>query len=470
MKHEYIYAATLAMMAVLASCDDAIMLKENADETRYKTDLAGMIIDARSNKSEKVLELYEDNYSVSAQFRLNTVPGKGVDVKIEYDANYLETYNSLHNTSFEVFPQSLVTLPSEGIVLAPDEKVSGKIGISVKADDSIEEDKTYVLPLKAVTTTEGVAIPEKSGHLVYLVKDMRSRGFAYKGDGAVENVMYMEVNSANPLNLLEIKLKGTGKLFYDQLVVFSANINLNSERVPYVYCNPNVQALLDNNETLLQPLRRQGIKVILCILGNHDAAGVAQLSELGAKTFARELADYVYAYNLDGVAFDDEWSTGSGSSPFLGPHNSASAALLCYESKMAMPDKIVTFYVQGSMNDDMPSHNGYEPGSFVDYIVGDYGQTPEPLLGSTKKNTSGYSVALGRTNYSDIESIARGVKEGGYGYFMTYDLMPQQYNISLKQLDEISLGLYDRGIEIPKYWYRKTGEGKYDTERVPLNL
>lgn len=33
--------------------------------------------------------------------------------------------------------------------------------------------------------------------------------------------------------------------------------------------NPNVQALLDNSEELLQPLRKKGIKVLLDILGNH---------------------------------------------------------------------------------------------------------------------------------------------------------------------------------------------------------
>ena len=469
MNCKYIFTAALATMALSSGCDEAIVLKEEADESGFRTDLSGMLTEAGTNRSEVILELYEDNTSAEAVFRLSAVPAMGVDASIRYDADFLDTYNDLHGTSFDLYPESLVTLPETEMTLAPDEKISRTLEVNLKADDSIEADKTYVLPLKAESRTEGVTVPEKSAHLVYLVKDMRSRGFAYKGDGAVQNVMYMEVNSANPLNLLELRLKGTGKLFYDQLVIFSANINMNAEKVPYVYCNPNVQALLDNNGTLLQPLRRQGIKVILCILGNHDTAGVAQLSQLGATTFARELADYVYAYNLDGVAFDDEWSLGPGSSPFLSSHNSESAARLCYESKMAMPDKIVTFYVQGSMSTDMPSHNGYEPGSFVDYIVGDYGQTPKPLLGSTKRNASGYSVALARST-GELETTARRVKEDGYGYFMTYDLMPQQYNLSLTQLNDISLGLYDRGLETPKYWYRKTGEGKYDTERVPLEL
>lgn len=472
MKHRHIFAAALAATALLSGCDgEAILLKKDADESRFRTELSGMLIDAQTNRTEKVLEMYEDECSASAVFRLSSAPAKGVDVRVEYDATWLDSYNELHGTSFELFPEKLVTLPSEGVVLAPDETVSGNMEIGLKADGSIAEDRTYLLPLKAVCLTEGVVIPEKSRRLVYLVKDMRSRGYSYKGDGAVEMVEYMEVNDSNPLNLLELRIKGTGRLLYDQLVIFSANINLNSEKVPYVYCNPNVQALLDNNETFLQPLRRQGIKVILSILGNHDSAGVAQLSELGAQTFASELADYVYAYNLDGVSFDDEWSLAPGVNPFLDYRSNEAAARLCWWSKMAMPDKIVTFYIQGCMNSNMPSYNGYEPAAFVDYIVGDYGMTPNPVQGGTNRNASGYSVPLaGNSMLAPLEDKAREIKGRGYGYFMTYNLNPLKYGTSLAQLNEISLGLYDREVETPQYWYKKTGEGKYDATRYPLNL
>ena len=69
-------------------------------------------------------------------------------------------------------------------------------------------------------------------------------------------VGYFEVNDTNPLNALEFVLKDSGKLFFDDIILFSANINNNAEtgRV-YVLNNPNVQFLLDNNEQFLQPLR-----------------------------------------------------------------------------------------------------------------------------------------------------------------------------------------------------------------------
>ena len=45
---------------------------------------------------------------------------------------------------------------------------------------------------------------------------------------------------------------------------------------------------------------------------------VLQLSDMGAREFARELAAYCRAYNLDGVAFDDEYSNSPDlSNPWL---------------------------------------------------------------------------------------------------------------------------------------------------------
>ena len=70
-----------------------------------------------------------------------------------------------------------------------------------------------------------------------------------------------------------------------------------------------MQALLDNSEELLQPLRKKGIKVLLDILGNHDQAGLAGLTDYGCEQFGRELAQICLDYKLDGVGFDDEYST-----------------------------------------------------------------------------------------------------------------------------------------------------------------
>lgn len=451
----------------LGSCADDIEIDGNFDESQYEaaTRVDGMIFDANTNKNESVIELYDAEYTSEVVMRLSQMPQKGVDARVVYDAAYLETYNAAHSTSFELFPAANVTIARNGdLLLAPDDKVSASVGITLTAPEDMSEDVTYVVPLAITTSTEGITLPESMQHVVYLVKDMRNQADTYKGEDAVTNVLYFEVNDTNPLNALEFVLAESGKLFFDHVVLFAANINYNSEtnRV-YLYNNENVQFLLDNNEEYLQPLRKRGMKVILSILGNHDCSGVAQLSDMGAKEFAKELAAYVYAYNLDGIAFDDEYSSSPDlSNPWFASHTTAAAARLCYECKLAMPDKIVSLYYLGSMNSSLPSVNGIEPGMFVDYEVADYGGAASPLKGHTIKNCAGMSIELNLGLGDASESTARSRKNMGYGYYMFFALDPSKYSYQVSRCRTVCKGLYEEDLIEPAYYYSKN-----DTTRKP---
>lgn len=70
-----------------------------------------------SNKNESVIELRSDKYQTEVFFRLTKAPQKGVDVKIEVDPAYLETYNAEHGTEFQLFPAADVTIEREGKLL-----------------------------------------------------------------------------------------------------------------------------------------------------------------------------------------------------------------------------------------------------------------------------------------------------------------------------------------------------------------
>ena len=117
---------------------------------------------------------------------------------------------------------------------------------------------------------------------------------------------YIEVNNENPLNAGEYTLSN-GEPFFDIVSIFAANINLDSDGKPYIYCNEQVSYVLHNADKIIRPLQEKGIKVHLSILGNHDDAGMRSLSEAGAKAFAKELKYYVDIYGLDGIDFDDEY-------------------------------------------------------------------------------------------------------------------------------------------------------------------
>lgn len=467
------FALMLGSLAFTA-CTDDIEGGKPVDEGAYDavTRVDGMLLDAASNKNEAVVELRSDKYETNIFFRLTKAPQKGVDVKIEVDPDYLETYNAEHGTEFQLFPVADVTLDREGkLLLAPDEIRSAEVGVTLAAGDGLQPDVTYVLPLKAVSSTEGITLAENARHAVYLVKDLRSQGDAYKGTNAVKNVLYFEVNDTNPLNALEFVLKDSGKLFFDEIILFSANINYNAEtgRV-YVLNNPNVQFLLDNNEQFLQPLRKRGMKVILGILGNHDAAGVAQLSDMGCREFAKELAAYCYAYNIDGVGFDDEYSNSPDlSNPWFAPWSAAAASRLLYETKKAMPDKTVMVYYLGAISSRIPSVDGVLPGEFVDYAVADYGGTAAPMQGMTYKQCSGMSIELNRGSGDSSESTARSKKNAGYGYYMFFALGHttslvsdfDDYRFQVGRCQTVARGLYDEELLMPEYYYKKDDATRY---------
>lgn len=463
-----IYAAFFAAALLSVSCTEQIEIGD-VDESMYSNvnTVSGYVRDVRTGKSENIIELRADSYSSQLVFGFNKPPKKGVDVVLQYDADYAASYNALHETDFPLYPEELVSIEEDGkILVAPDEKLSYELGLTVTYSDQLKDDQTYILPIQAVSATEGIAIPEPSSRSVYLIRNYRNQSGTYKGEDAVQTFLFYEANDTNPLNTLEFMLED-GTLFFDYIVLFAANINYNAEtgRV-YVNKNPNIQFLLDNNEQYLQPLRKRGVKVLLGLLGNHDQSGLAQLSEIGAREYARELAALCNAYNLDGVNFDDEYSNSPDlDNPLFDSHGSYAAARLCYETKKAMPDKYVTVYAYGSMYGDY-TFDGVEPGQYMDIVVADYGGAAWPVTGMTLKQCSGMSIELNRGSGDSSESTARSRKEQGYGYYMYFALYSgNSWAYQISRIQDTARGLYDMELKTPEYYYEKNS-----TERKPLTL
>lgn len=460
---------SLALMCsslLFTSCEEELVVG-TVNQGAYNNigKIEASLKDKNSGLSDNIVELRTKAYLTAVNVNLTKAPMKGVDFTISYDADYLQEYNALHGTDFKLFPKELMSLDGAAeasLLMAPDEKQSLAINLTIQpATDDLVEGETYVLPLKITSAEAGVSIPSNS-HCVYLVKNYHSESDCDKGENEVKNFLYFEVNDTNPLNALEF-VREDGKLFFDYVVLFAANINWNAEtgRV-YVYNNPNVQFLLDNNEEFLQPLRKRGIKVILGILGNHDAAGVCQLSDMGCREFARELAAICEAYKLDGVNFDDEYSNSPDlSNPWFTSHSSQAGARLLYETKKAMPDKLVTVYYLGGLSSRCPSVNGITPNNFVDLVVADYGQSTTPMTGMTKKQCAGMSVELQRGYGTTTEDYARRVKEEGYGMYMWFALDPSKYGSQVYRIQNVCKGLYEQELNYPRYYYKKNDNKKY---------
>ena len=410
-------------------------------------------------------------------FTLEKAVSNDVQVMISFDERRVEEYNFDNGTEYEVFPAEALSVANDGLMTIEKGETSASIEVTVSPSDELAYVTTYMIPLQAVAKTEGLTVKSDAAYVDLFVSKANSK--------KIRNICYFEVNDCNPLNALEYVLED-GQPFFDAVVLFAGNINWDaSKQKVYMSANPNIQALLDNSETLLQPLRKKGIKVLLDILGNHDQAGVAGLSDYGCEQFGRELAQICYDYKLDGIGFDDEYSNyGYSTTQWFTAPSSKQAARLLYETKKAMKELCpwetwIHLYYLGYIGPGLPSVTidgvEHQPGEFVDNVCADYGGAASPVKGMDLSGCAGYSVQL---NYSQTMSAdrAKQLMERGYGWIMWFAFDPSGTGTvgnnrthSLQQFRNMAQGCYGQNVLDPKNVYNKLGEGRYDPNPHPIN-
>ncbi|MGM9739054.1 MAG: BT_3987 domain-containing protein [Candidatus Cryptobacteroides sp.] len=449
-------AVLVSSLSAVSCTEDIEIDRVNEDDYANVTSLIGTLRDANSNKVSTIVEMFHDTYNTNVAFTLSRAPKAGVDVKVEYDAEYVAQYNNEHGTDFLAWPQDRFSIQNDGkIVVAPDEKVSYKLGVEIAKADTTElvAEATYILPLKAVVSGGDVQLSES--RCVYLLKNRSGEGTAMRKPGEKGTVLFFEVNDTNPLNALQFQMED-GRYLWNYVVLFAANINYDREKGEvYVFCNPQVQYILDHNEEIIQPLRRRGIKVIISILGNHDESGLAQLSDLGARQFAQAVKNLCEAYNLDGVNYDDEYSNSPDlSNPLFTQRSREAGSRLIFETKKAMPDKEIISYQYGScVGQDYV--DGIPSNEWLDIVVGDYGRAGVPYAGMTLANCSANSFEMARGGSISL-SQAQGYANSEYGYVMAFGLWAanKQGNQSqFNSMNNLAQGLYGSPLKKPEYYW-----------------
>lgn len=455
---------SLILGGVFTSCSEDINLGK-ADESKYgKAENTYVALkNYEDPRSMRTVDFRGDESQIQVYFKLSQPLAEVFTGKLKIDQSFLDEYNKKNNTSFQAFPSDLVTIGDNSTVtVAAGKTESDPVTITLKRNSSLTVGTSYVLPI-SFDSQSNPAVKASTGedNYLFVIKYMGDIPNNAKASGIV-TIMYFEVNNTNILNAGEYTLKNSGKQFVDIVTIFAANINYNKEtgRV-YVNFNENVSHILANRDKYIKPLQDKGIRVNLSILGNHDAAGVANMSESTAKDFAKELKAIVDAYGLDGIDFDDEYSKYEESIDvpgFVYPSPDAYARL-CYETKKIMPDKTVTVYNYGNIG-FFNQIDGQNPGSFIDYSLeafygyfDDYIQ--EYYLGMTKKQVSPYSrklvwgLSLDNEGYGfdvgtySIEALEY-LRSSGYGVNMLYDFNPE--NDYVPAFNDYAKVLYDDEI------------------------
>ena len=455
--------------AAAVACTDDIMINvgANADDLAGVNGTTVMLQDANTGRPNAVAVFDENGtYQSAVHIQLTRPAASAVEMRAEIDAAYLDTFNAENGTNYGLYPASKVSFTNGSTTTIAAGEKGAAVNISIAYDASLAAGTTWVVPVTVKFNDSSLTATETATHCVWQITAEGEVPTARKGDDLPKGFLYFEVNDVNPLNALACQL-ADGRLLWDAVCLFAANINHDAiEDRPYIKCNENVQYLLDNNEVYLQPLRRRGIKVILGLLGNHDQAGLAQLSNAGCKDFAAEVAKFCDMYNLDGVNYDDEYSNSPDlSHPAYTSPSYAAAARLCYETKKAMPDKHVSVFSYGLMSiGGFPTEVEGEPISkWLDCAVPNYGSRTTPVGDLTYKNCSvsatEFNLGIGS---SFTSSTAQTALASGYGWYMGFALNPLKGTFwsQLNRMSGVS-ELYGSPLVKPTFYYEKNDPTPY---------
>lgn len=456
-----LFSLSLVLLGTsFAACEDNIKLDANGNYDNVEG-VYGAVRNVTGARDLSTITVFGSSTAGGQlYFELTEAATEAVSMQLKVDEKALEAYNAAHGTSFKMYPEAQVTLANNGVVnIAAGTKKSEIVDVIVSSNG--ENGTTYALPISAEIVKGGVAVSKANQSYIYLVQPYPAIPSSDKGTG-IKAICYIEVNDENLLNVGEYTMAGSGKPFFDVVNLFAANINYNCEtKRVYVNCNDNVSYILKNADKFIRPLQTKGIRVCLTILGNHDEAGIANLSPEAAADFACELKAYVDVYGLDGIDFDDEYSKYNPTNPgpgFVAP-SGAAVARLVYECRKIMPDKIISVY---DFSRYIPSGSveGKEVGTLIDYSYwGAYAGWLDRSgaitgLGKMKYGPSSFNLNFSADNGGYSLSDAQRARNEGYGIQMFYNLKANyDYSTGLNKIGNI---LFDDDVKWTGKTFQKT--------------
>ncbi len=457
MKKILFYASFICLGAWFTGCTDDIVV-DKVDEEAYDnvTNVIVSVRDGKTMKGETIVDMYADPYETSIVAVMSQARYLPTDVVVSYDAAYADEYNAAHGTSFQLFPEDKVSIEADGkmTITAKNMKSDG-VNLTIEPFDDTQE-ATYILPVRIKSKSRVAATSEVDDHLVYLVKNRSGQSRPRHADKKL--ICWLEVNNTNPLNMLQFETED-GDLLVDYVVLFAFNINYDKEKGEvYIYANPQCQYILDHYDEVIKPLRDRGIKVIISILGNHDESGLAQLSDLGAREFAKKVAALCNGYGFDGVNYDDEYSNSPDlNNPLFTRRSQAAGNRLFFETKKALPDKEMVSYQYGYALGNAPV-DGVDPADYMDIFNGDYGRKGVAYGNASLAACSYQSSEFAQWRYAPTAAEVTNFVNSQYGFWMIFSLWnsPSTHERDWKSMCILSEGMTGSTLKKPQYYYPET--------------
>lgn len=210
---------------------------------------------------------------------------------------------------------------------------------------------------------------------------------------------------------------------------------------------PGAQKML-NDQTSIDLLHKNGIKVLASIVGDHQYAGWSCFTdEDSAATFANSIVDMVNKYHLDGIDIDDEYSTCPG--------NSYSMIMVVNDLKNnpGFHGKIVSKALWNDNNVFTSSYKNIKLADLLNYgWEMSYGDVyVDSILQNYVTYGLGKNQLLAGMDYgiaTDVTTEAQNTKDGGYNGIMYYSLGNHPSSQNLEMLNKAAKVQYDSSVEV----------------------
>ncbi len=465
----------LLSVGLTACANDEIYLGSADPSNLNSPDGNVVYVSDGASRGETPMVEFSGSYSLDLFLRSSKSVSGSVTATFTYSPEILKDYNAANGSEVPIYPEKYFSMADGGkVTLTAGQLESSPLKVTFTSDASLNPAAIYALPLKV--SAEGARLAEGADSYIILVQDATAFPGAekyYEGKPGMKIVGVLEVNDVNPLNTIGFTMKRSGKQFFDAVVLFSANINYDSNtgRV-YISRNKNVQALLDQRDVYIKPLQARGIKVILGILGNHDLSGISTLSDEVARKFAQEVRDVCDAYELDGVFLDDEYSdyaaAAAGEIPGFVQQSVKAASRLAYEIRKAQPERLLMAYRWAALDRGVDI-DGMNCGQIWDYVFNNYFVTSNPVnafpglrqdqAGTGSWNCSGDSQCIpSNRQWSSLFSLD-GMREEGYGAMMIYNFNINPDNMLtpyiIKDMNSTAHDFWDDELEYDGSYYPK---------------
>jgi len=458
----------MASALCLASCQEDVFEVDGGttDKVEKITLPKAQLRNASGSAYFTTVEAFTADTTIGLHLELNKAAKSGISGTLAYgEASTIEQYNATYGTSYKVFPSANVSFGDPAVVM-PGEKISTDADITITIDDSIlasenysggSGDVTYAIPVTVTTDDSNVTLPGEP-HIIF-VKN-RKGITPISATRPYHIFSCMETGTANPLFHLALELESTGEPLFDYVIVFSSALIWNpTEREIQVHPNTCQAALNANYEKFVKPLHDRGIKVIMSLLstgkdGQGPGTGLTMscIEEDTAKKVAKMLADYCNTYHLDGIFFDEEY--GQRRSDIPGVSSVSSTRLtsrLCYETKMAMPDKEVIAY-NYSNTAYLNAVDGVYPKDYIDWVINDYNSwstgSYEGGMPLSKMTPNSQNCAPGTWNNAATTNTFSNLKNQGWGGYMVYclDYAISTWNYQKLWLQRLAQNLFNDNL------------------------